>query len=358
MKNKKIYILLAAILVLFSLENLFLSFSFVLEQPEEPVISESPETDVSAELPRIEKQYKVFIEMSQGAIFKISSLNEILHSLNEPLIPADGKLERSTNKIERIILSKKLGIYFDLFLLFLSLSTIIALINDAWFSTFIARTLYAVGAAMTFIYMAKALIISSYYSPALGFPVFLVHLTLLFLYIIAIFKVDSIFEGKEKRYTTLLMASQSEEDNVRPSMKELKSETAKKEGFFKNRIILHFIYIIFSGILVGNLVYIPLFSLQKHYLAQFGYLLLVMIILLSVTYIRNYYLIGQEANLSKLRNSLVSISFLQFRFIKNLFFFLLSTAGVILFITCLFLLLNFNTTLLKNHDIIDKTINL
>jgi len=55
---------------------------------------------------------------------------------------------------------------------------------------------------------------------------------------------------------------------------------------------------------------------------------------------------------------LISTAFLQFRFLRNVLYFLLSSAGVIFFIVAIFLLLTINTVVLKNFDLIDKTLNL
>jgi hypothetical protein len=164
-------------------------------------------------------------------------------------------------------------------------------------------------------------------------------------------------ETSPSRFNALLLASYNdEENNARPAIKGIGVEVKKESSFLK--IASHFLYIIFAGVFIGNVVYIPLFSLQKHYSSEFGVLLFVMLILLSIFYVRNYYKIGREEDISTSRNVLVSLSFLQYRFIKNLLFILLSTIGVIVFITCLFLLLTMNTVILKNQNIIDKTINL
>jgi hypothetical protein len=100
-------------------------------------------------------------------------------------------------------------------------------------------------------------------------------------------------ESPAFKFNSLLLASYNdEENNARPAIKGIGVEVKKESSFLK--IALHFFYIIFAGVFVGNVVYIPLFSLQKHYSAEFGILLFIMIILLSVFYVRNYYKIGRE----------------------------------------------------------------
>ena len=117
--------------------------------------------------------------------------------------------------------------------------------------------------------------------------------------------------------------------------------------------------IIFIGILIGNVLYIPLFSLQKNYSSEYGLLLLFMVINLSLFYIWNYYKIGQESGLSTFQNIISCFSFLQYRFIKNFVFIIVSTTGIIIFVVFLFTLLTLNTFFLKNYvNMIENTINL
>lgn len=169
------------------------------------------------------------------------------------------------------------------------------------------------------------------------------------------FKLSEV--SSDYKFNSLLLASfNDEENNARPTIKAASGEIKKESSFL--RIAGHFLLIIFSGVFVGNVIYIPLFSLQKHYTSQFGILLIVMLLLLCIFYVRNYYKIGREEGLSVTKNILVSLSFLQYRFLKNFFFIILSTVGVLVFITCLFLLLTMDTVILKNYNIIDKTINL
>ena len=172
---------------------------------------------------------------------------------------------------------------------------------------------------------------------------FLIYSLIIETYFWLIYKLNQalkLTESSAFKFNSLLLASYNdEENNARPAIKGIGVEVKKESSFFK--IASHFLYIIFSGIFIGNVIYIPLFSLQKHYSAEFGFLLFVLLILLSIFYVRNYYKIGREEELSTTSNVLVSLSFLQYRFIKNLFFILISTIGVIVFITCLFLLLTF-----------------
>ena len=127
---------------------------------------------------------------------------------------------------------------------------------------------------------------------------------------------------------------------------------------FTNSTLRHFVYIILTGLVIGNLLYIPLFSLQKNYSSEFGILLLVMLVVLSILYIRNYYFFLKEENTVGFRGVVAGAIFLQYRFIRNLLYFIVSSAGVIIFIIALFLILTFNTLILTNYNIIERTLNL
>ncbi len=423
-KTKKIIIFVSILILLFSLENILLNFTVDFEPEitshERQMDTISPEEEQLAKPPTL--------EMKKGIIFKIFFLNSLLREVNDDYTPNDGRLEKTIEKIESLLIGYKIGIVVNLFIIALCFSAIVSVLNEAWFSLFIGRVLLFISFFTFTYYVARSLVLG-YYVPFIGIPMFVFHFTVFILVSMAILHSYQLFfdiffskkilfytalilfafgfglglfvefrnatsftyispiisgisffiygliiagyfwliyrlnrflkltETSASKFNSLLLASYNdEENNARPAIKGIGVETKKESSFFK--IALHFFYIIFSGILIGNIVYIPLFSLQKHYTAEFGVLLFALLILLSIFYVRNYYKIGKEEELSTTRNVLVSLSFLQYRFIKNLFFVLLSTVGVIVFITCLFLLLTMNTIILKNQNIIDKTINL
>ena len=348
-KTKKIILFISVLILLFSLESILLNFTIEFEP--------TSQQQIEIGLPEEEPVAKpATFEMKKGILFKIFFLNSILEEVNDNFTPSDGKLEKTIEKIESLLIGHKISLFVNVFIIGLCLSTMISVLNQAWFSVFIARVLLSISFFIVFGYLLRSMLIAVYV-PFAGVPLLFFHLSVL---ISVIYSLTQLFKKDESidfKFNTLLLASYNdEENNARPAIKGIGVETKKESSFIK--IASHFVYIIFSGILIGNLVYIPLFSLQKHYTSEFGILLFIMIILLSIFYIRNYYKIGKEENLSTTKNILVSISFLQYRFMKNLLFIFLSTVGVVVFITCLFLLLTMNTVILKKHNIKDKTNNL
>lgn len=423
-KTKKIIIFVSILILLFSLESILLNFTIDFDPGivtrERQIDSMSIEEESPAKPPTL--------EMKKGILFKIFFLNSLLQEVKDDYTPNDGRLEKTIEKIESLLIGHKIGLVVNLFIIALSFSTIISVLNEAWFSLFIGRVLLFISFCTFAYYLARSLVLS-YYVPFIGVPMLVFHFSVFILVSMAIvhsflgffaiffskktlalaglvvFLIGFLFglflefrnsssspfisafvfgaafliysliietyfwliyklnqalkltESSAFKFNSLLLASYNdEENNARPAIKGIGVEVKKESSFFK--IASHFLYIIFSGIFIGNVIYIPLFSLQKHYSAEFGILLFVLLILLSIFYVRNYYKIGREEELSTTSNVLVSLSFLQYRFIKNLFFILISTIGVIVFITCLFLLLTMNTVILKNQNIIDKTINL
>lgn len=423
-KTKKIIVFVSILILLFSLESILLNFTVDFEPEvfarEKQVDSINSEEEKPAKPPTL--------EMKKGIVFKIFFLNSLLQEVNDDYTPNDGRLEKTIEKIESLLIGYKIGLVVNLFIIALCLSTIVSVLNDTWFSVFIGRVLLSIS-FFTFIYYVARSLVLGYFVPFIGIPLFVFHFTVfnlvtmaiihsfqrffdsffskrnVFYFVLTLFAVGfclglflefrsatsltfippvisgisslvyglfltgyfwlvyrlnrylKLTETSPSRFNALLLASYNdEENNARPAIKGIGVEVKKESSFLK--IASHFLYIIFAGVFIGNVVYIPLFSLQKHYSSEFGVLLFVMLILLSIFYVRNYYKIGREEDISTSRNVLVSLSFLQYRFIKNLLFILLSTIGVIVFITCLFLLLTMNTVILKNQNIIDKTINL
>lgn len=349
---KKIIIFISFLILLFSLESIFLNFTIEFDPrvmiPDEQRSLDAPEEDKSDK--------PATLEIQKGIVFKIFFLDSLLKEVNDDFAPGDGKLEQTIEKIQGLLISHKISLFANIFIIGLSFSAVVSILYNAWFSVFIARVLLVISFFIVFGYFARSSFLAAYF-PIVGIPLLLFHFSVLVSIIYSLVKLLKLQDSTSFRFNSLLLASYNdEENNARPAIKGIGVESKKESSVFK--IASHFIYIIFSGILIGNIVYIPLFSLQKHYSSEFGILLFISLILLSIFYVRNYYKIGREEELSTFRNILVSFSFLQYRFVKNLFFILLSTLGVIIFITCLFLLLSLNTVILKNHNVIDKTINL
>ncbi|HMV41886.1 MAG TPA: hypothetical protein PK079_23835 [Leptospiraceae bacterium] len=426
-KTNKFIILISFLIFLFALEDIFLNITVDFDTKNVMRLETRIENEDLEEKP-------ASLEIRKGIVFKIFFLNSLLKEVNDDYAPSDGKLEKTIEKIEGLLIGQKVKLFLNVFLIALCFSTVVSVLNNAWFAIFLQRVLLSV-AFLTFSYYLARSIFLSIHLPFIGIPMLALHLPVyvivcmsilhtfqkffvtfftkkaLFFTTICLFGIGffagfffldttksslsnsnslvlpsmvigisaiiyglvyvlylwlvyrlslylKLVDTSDYKFNALLLASfNDEENNARPTIKALGAAEPKKESSFL-KIAGHFLLIIFAGVFVGNVVYIPLFSLQKHYTSQFGILLIVLLFLLCIFYVRNYYKIGKEEGLSVTRNILVSLSFLQYRFLKNLFFIVLSTVGVLVFITCLFLLLTMDTVILKNYNIIDKTINL
>lgn len=372
MKQKFIFIL-PLIALLYCIEAFIVNISFEYEIPIISEFEEQLEEIVVSDEP---KEIVPEIKFSKGVFFRIAEISSLLDYLKDDQIPIDGSLEKSIDKLERVLLSNKISIAIWCFLGLLSISSFVSLYQNAWFAPFTARFLFLVTAIIAF----QNLSLSTNHMiriPFYGFVAFLTHLVSLVLMIWGFRKLGKKDQIENMSFYNLFIASQNDEESNTGKIiiSTKKSESAFKNSFvnwimtsipikmflffFTNHIVRHFILIIASGILIGNIIYIPLFSLQKNYSSQFGFLLLISIILLSLFYIRNYYsFIKEESEIKTFWGILISTAFLQFRFLRNTFYFVITTAGVIFFIVAIFLLLTVNTVILKNYQIIDRTINL
>jgi hypothetical protein len=117
------------------------------------------------------------------------------------------------------------------------------------------------------------------------------------------------------------------------------------------RVGYHFLMIILVGLIIGNILYIPLFLLQKHYSNEFGLLIVGLVIALFAFYIKNYYQVGKSSALSKFQNLMGSFAFLQYKFIMNLALGVGVAVSVVVFISILFVILLGNSEILKHPGI-------
>lgn len=371
--RKKLILFLPFLSFLYCFEAFFLNISFDYKIPASNQFEEQLDEVVK---PDEEKEVIPEIKISKGIFFKSSDLSTALDYLKDSEIPVDGSLEKSIDKLERVILSGKISNFIWSFLSILCISSFISLFLNAWFAPFMSRFLFFVTILIGFQNLTLS-INHMIRIPFYGLTSFLFHLFTIVLMIWGFRYLGSEKENERLGFYNLFIASQNDEESntgkiILPAKKiEIKFKNSFVNWFmtslpirfllfiFTNHIVRHFILIIFTGILIGNLVYIPLFSLQKHYSSQFGLLLFISIIFMSLFYIRNYYsFIKEEGRVNTYLGILVSTAFLQFRFLRNIFYFLITTAGVIFFIVAIFVLLTINTVLLKNHQIIDRTINL
>jgi hypothetical protein len=275
-----------------------------------------------------------------------------LEELNDKNLPSDGKLDKTIDEVERKIINYKLSLFIYLFIALLCFSTLVSLYFKTWFAPFTGKSLFLIS---KFIGIGNLGLASIHlkYVPSYGLPIFIFNFVFIILLDIAFSILDLYNFEFNTSYRSLFIASFSDDESNSGKI------TAPKENFFTNfKVILHFFYIIASGFILGNVLYVPLFSLQKNYSSEFGFLLFAMLIFVCFFYVLNYYRIGKEKEFANVQDILVSISFLQFRFLRNIFYFLVSTFAVVLFITVLFSLLTYNLSILRDVNIIEKTINL
>jgi hypothetical protein len=346
---KKIILLVIPFLtLLYSVDALFLDIHF--DYQVNPVFTEEdslPETEVS--------DYKV--KMGNGLVQIISKMVYTLDEIRDPDLPVDGEMEKTIDRLERFLLSKEISLSLHLFVLALSLATFFAVKKRAWFALLIGRSLFFFTFLLAGINVLRS-ILHMRFILLPGILGFCFHFTVLGLTIFAFFAIKKYLE-QENTYANLYIASVTSEDsNTGKIALPFEKKAITGSLLFWGKIIMHFSVIILIGILLGNLVYIPLFSLQKHYVKEFGLLIGFSLVLLSVFYIRNYYYIGRESDKTLGENLAVSYSFLVYRFLRNFFMIAITTLGVILFVITLLLILNYNISILIDKDIIERTISL
>lgn len=355
MNSKLILYITPLIISILCCEILFLNINFKHKQSfptNEDIYYEEiePVSEDKNQNPPIEEEDKSLFEVKRGLFRKVSLLSQILADIKDTNLPPDGKIEKSIDRLERVLLAQNIYLFLVVFFLFLCISTILSVLFNTWFSIFLARSIYITSSYIILWNIIKGIVITLTSVPV-GILVTLFYIAFYVVNSIAMVKLDKLIQVENQNFHSLLRASHNEEDSY--------GERGYKPTFSAEKIFFHLFIIIFIGILIGNVLYIPLFSLQKHYSSEFGFLLLCLLILLSLFYVWNYYKIGFESNLSKLQNIISCFSFLQYRFIKNFVFIAISTTGIIIFVVLLLSLLTLNTFFLKNYvNMIEKTINL
>ena len=118
-KTKKIIVFVSILILLFSLESILLNFTVDFEPEvfarEKQVDSISSEEEKPAKPPTL--------EMKKGIVFKIFFLNSLLQEVNDDYTPNDGRLEKTIEKIESLLIGYKIGLVVNLFIIALCLST-------------------------------------------------------------------------------------------------------------------------------------------------------------------------------------------------------------------------------------------
>jgi F0F1-type ATP synthase assembly protein I len=281
----------------------------------------------------------------KGAIYKLSSLSGFLRELKSDEIPQDGFIDMTYERLSRIVFGQKLILIGIAFLCLLCLSSFFAWLNQAWFRITLSKTLHWIAFFTTLFSLGNPLphILKS------GLAIFLtVFYVLLFIYLIFSYFAINAGKSESTAFEVLKHTSELDEEGKKPT---------QKVEWKPIRVAYHFIIIILVGLFVGNLVYTPLFLLQKHYSYEFGILLITLIALLCAFYIRNYSQLSKDNNVSKLQNILSSVAYLQYKFIRNFAMGLGATIMIVIFVTILFSILIMNADVLKHPDlgIIEKS---
>ncbi|WP_078129861.1 LIC_10230 family protein [Leptospira alexanderi] len=274
--------------------------------------------------------------IERGLISKIRLTSTVMEELNEKTIPADAQLEATVDRISRILLGQKIMLFIYGFLILLSITSFLALYYKAWFYTYLNRSLYLISILPVLMSLQHPLR-SIPQTPIIGAisSVFLFVLTILLIYML--FMISKVYEDKADRFNVFQTIQDGEE-------REFQSASSSRISWVP--MLFHFVGIMLAGILLGNLVYIPIFLLQKHYSFEFGILLIVLLLLMMAFYIRNYFRMGKNNELTSAGNITLSVSYLQFRVIRNTIFIVFTVVGVTLFVVLLFTILSINTWVL------------
>lgn len=274
--------------------------------------------------------------MERGLISKIRLTSTVMEELNEKTIPADAQLEATVDRISRILLGQKIMLFIYGFLIFLSITSFLTLYYKAWFYTYLNRSLYLISILPVLISLQHPLRSISQ-TPVIGAisSIFLFVLTILLIYML--FVISKVYEGKADRFNVFQTIQDGEE-------REFQSSSSSRISWVP--MLFHFVGIMLAGILLGNLVYIPIFLLQKHYSFEFGILLISLLFFMMLFYIRNYFRMGKNNELTSTGNITLSVSYLQFRVIRNTIFIVFAVVGVTLFVVLLFTILSINTWIL------------
>jgi hypothetical protein len=273
-----------------------------------------------------------------GVLHRIGALQAFILELESQKLPPDTEPEESLDRMRRILIGQELLLGVQVFFAFFALSAFVAFLNRAWFSFYLQRVLYILGLpfgiqqGFTFIKLGIDGAIWAFFVAAFVF-------TLTFLGIAAFFWIRK-FKNDLDAFL-LLKHSASLDEEGRPQ------EPSTRNSYLK--IFSHFSMILVFGILFGNLIYIPLFSLQKHYSKEFGILLGFLLVLLSGFYVFNYSKYSGQPPESKIKTYLVSFAYLQYRFLRNAFTMLFVTCVLSISVIVLFRILTWNTEFLQKE---------
>ncbi|WCL48706.1 LIC_10230 family protein [Leptospira sp. GIMC2001] len=317
------------LLLLLFIQILFIDVQFKTDGFERQTI------EILSEDPEIETGNNWSI--GKGIILKLSSLNLFIKELKSEEIPQDGYPDMSFDQMSRYVFGLKLLIVGLLFLCLLCITAYFSWITQAWFRISLNKTLHWVGLIILFFSMISSLAGIASAGNVAG--IFALFYFLFFVYLIFSYRGINLGKKESIQFEVLKHTSELDEEGKKPT------QTVELKPW---RVAYHFFIIILVGLIVGNLMYIPLFLLQKHYSYEFGILLIFLIGLLSAFYIRNYHKISQDGTIPKWKNILASLSYLQFKFLKNTVIGISATLLAVVIVTLLFSILLLNADVLKD----------
>ena len=343
MKKKLLY-LHPVIIILLALQSISFRVTF-----SDPLID--PVTEYLSEK---EESPETGIYFSEGLLSKLIIMKDIRTSVTEDNgIPQDARLEKTEDKLNRIILSLQFSLVYYLFLIVLGFSSWFSLKTNLWFSVFLNRMFGFLSFFFILQNMAEKTMTVKH--PAIGLILFLFYFSLLILTIYNAFTIHKRIDLKNLHFLKLKQKISSDGEEERETLKTGESE---KGILSRSSTFLHFLIIIIAGILIGNIFYIPVFTIQKHFSSEFGFILILLVILLSSFYIKKYNDAGHDAELSGRENTTAGIVFLQYRFLKNSVKITLAIIGVVVFFSLLMSILAMNTGILRNIGAIEKSTEL
>ncbi|TGK01454.1 hypothetical protein EHQ53_07815 [Leptospira langatensis] len=277
-----------------------------------------------------------------GAISQLFLTQKIIAEINDPSLPTDSQPEETKDRLGRVLLGQKIQIFFYIFLAVLSFTSFISLYYRAFFYAFLNRILYFFGIiyALTALPTLVGATVRTPDSVAWILPIVVFFLGWIIGMIYLMVSIGSIFKKDPAERFSALQNLREDEAEFRTGKK------ADSETFWTS--VWHFFGILALGTLIGDLIYIPLFVLQKNYSEQFGILLILAIILLSAFYIRNYLKFGKSSELGKYQNLALAFGYLQARFIRIILYINIILVIVFVFVVVLIVWLNSNFGILKS----------
>ncbi len=281
------------------------------------------------------------IEWNQGSLIKLLDLQSSLDSVKSGLPPEEVFPEEMIDSLESGILNLKIAFSLSLLLGIQSIFTLFSYLNKAWFFIYLVRTNAILGMFLGLHFLSLGIqvnLLQGY----IGLPILILGLVQVIGSILSFFEIHS-WKKKEEEFNFIPLKNQSDSDedgNI-----EVKNSYSRQDRWY-----LHIFMIVLSGMIIGNLIYIPIFMIQKNFSSEFSYLIFVLVLLLGVFYIRNYFHLGHDPNKSISTNIMVMISFLIYRIAKNLTAIFIISISIILSVTVLISLLNLNTEIWKKKS--------